>query len=129
MDIAWCSFRQPDLAAWAFWLLPFAGAGGLFFVPDQATKTFFLGNPKLVGEVSIISVSIQAIPPALRFVVIGPLPLGSRQPQAEAKRKVEEKKPVTRSLRVAFDVSSSMLTNDLKLQPGDGGQKWFFRNS
>jgi Ca-activated chloride channel family protein len=109
LDLHGIHFANPT---WLLGLLalPFA-ALAVYFLSQAKHKTFFLGNPKLVGEVSD-PISVQAIPPVLRFIVLALCLLAAARPQA-GQKKVEEKKPVT-DLFVAFDVSSSMLTNDLK---------------
>src|SRR5579872_1211467 len=109
MDFHGLHFANPS---WLLGLpaLPLA-ALAVYFLSLAKHKTFFLGNPKLVGEVSD-PLSAQAIPPVLRFLVLALCLLAAARPQA-GQKKVEEKKPVT-DLFVAFDVSSSMLTNDLK---------------
>src|ERR1039457_4864270 len=109
MDLHGIHFANPS---WLLGLLalPFAGLA-VYFLSQAKHKTFFLGNPQIVGEVSN-PLSVQLIPPVLRFLVLALCLLAAARPQA-GQKKVEEKKPVT-DLFVAFDVSTSMLADDLK---------------
>jgi Ca-activated chloride channel homolog len=85
---------------------------GLFYLASRAKRSvLFVGNPRLV-ESAPGFFSVQLIPWALRFLVLFLCLLAAARPQA-GQKKVEEKRPVT-DLFVTFDVSSSMLIEDLK---------------
>jgi Ca-activated chloride channel homolog len=97
---------------WLYGVLALPLALALFYMASRAKRSaFFLGSPRLV-ESAPGMFSAQIIPWALRFLVLFLCLLAAARPQA-GEKKVEEKRPVT-DLFVTFDVSTSMLTEDLK---------------
>jgi Ca-activated chloride channel homolog len=109
MDFSGIHFADPG---WLFWLLLLpALMAVVWFLSRAKHSTLSLGNPRLV-EWAPRFLSPQLVPWALRFLVLGLCLIAAARPQA-GQKKVEEKKPVT-DLFVAFDVSTSMLANDLK---------------
>ncbi len=98
-------------------LLPF------FFIWAARSKrsTLFLGNVRLVGAASG-AFSAFAFPWVLRILVLALCLVAAARPQSGHK-KVEEKKPVT-DLFVAFDVSGSMITQDLKPDRVEAAKKF-----
>ncbi len=85
----------------------------LFFFLSARLKpsTLYLGNPRLVAEAPGFWSGVW-LPWLLRILVLLLCVIAAAQPQAGQKQ-VEQKKQVT-DLFVAFDVSTSMLTDDLK---------------
>lgn len=98
-----------------FWLygillLPVIAAF-IYWTSRAKYSTFFVGNPRLVQLASKFF-SVQLVPWFLRLLVLALCLFAAARPQA-GQKKIEEKKPVT-DLFVAFDVSTSMLADDLK---------------
>lgn len=109
MDFFGIHFANPD------WLLgiplvPLALLAS--FLHSRARHaTLLVGNPKLV-EMASGFFTFQLIPGFFRFLVLTLCLIAAARPQA-GQKKIEEKKPVT-DLFVTFDVSSSMVSEDLK---------------
>lgn len=109
MDFQGIHFANP---VWLLGLfaLPFAFVLALLISRARHT-TFSLGNSRLV-EMASGFFSPQGVPWLLRFLVVGLCLIAAARPQS-GQKKVEEKKPVS-DLFVALDISSSMVTPDLK---------------
>jgi Ca-activated chloride channel family protein len=99
--------------AWLYFGVPAALLLGVaaFFHSRTRHSTLLVGNPRLVQMASGFF-SFQLVPWFLRILVLALCLVAAARPQS-GQKKVEEKMPVT-DLFVAFDVSSSMLTGDLK---------------
>ena len=109
MDLFGIHFAHPDfllgipLAPLALWLA---------LLNSRARhSTLHIGNPQLV-EMAPGLVSPQLVPWLFRFLVVTLCLFAAARPQA-GRKKIEEKKPVT-DLFVTLDVSSSMVSEDLK---------------
>ncbi len=109
MDLQGFHFANP---VWLYWLPVLPICLVLFFFASRAKHTtFFIGNPRLVEKTPGV-IAGQWFPWLLRFLVIFLCIVAAARPQA-GQKKVEEKKEVT-DLWVTFDVSGSMITQDLK---------------
>ena len=109
MELQQLHFANPEFL-WGFALIPLVFV--LFYYASRARRsTLFLGNARLV-EAAQGTFSAQAFPWFLRLMIISLCLIAAARPQS-GQKKVEEKKPVT-DLFVAFDVSGSMITADLK---------------
>lgn len=109
MDLQGFHFANP---VWLYWLPALPLCLVFFFFASRAKHSnFFIGNPRLVEKTRGI-IAGQWFPWLLRFLVIFLCIVAAARPQA-GQKKVEEKKEVT-DLWVTFDVSGSMITQDLK---------------
>ena len=109
MDLSRIHFANPDFL-WGFALLPLVFA--FFYFSARAKRsTLFLGNARLVEAAQGVF-RAQAFPWLLRLLILSLCLIAAARPQS-GQKKVEEKKPVT-DLFIAFDVSGSMITADLK---------------
>ena len=109
MDLFGIHFAHPDLLL-GIPLAPLV-LWAAFLHSRARHSTLQVGNPQLV-EMSSGLFSPQLVPWLFRFLVAALCLIAAARPQ-EGRKKIEEKKPVT-DLFVTLDVSSSMISEDLK---------------
>ncbi|HET9869079.1 MAG TPA: VWA domain-containing protein, partial [bacterium] len=119
MDGGTLHFAHPDWL-WALAALPLAPLS-FWLAARSRRSTLALGSAPLVAAAPG-ALSAFALPWTLRLLALGLCLVAAARPQS-GRQKVMEKKPVT-DLFVAFDVSSSMMLQDLKPDRVEAAKKF-----